>query len=335
MTNRLPPGKLPHDFLDSLLRRYTTGDDTVLAMPGTGIDATILRTGADLLFAKTDPVTFVTEDAGLYLVNVNANDLAAMGGEPAWFLATLLFPADSTTRGEVETLFAGIHDACAEIGVSFCGGHTEITGAVTRPVAAGTMLGRPMTDRTFAARSARADDVIVMTKGAGIEGTSIIARERRQEVFEAHGWEFVARCLDFVRTPGLSVLPEARAAAGVVGVHAMHDPTEGGVATALHEMADAAGTGVRIDAGAVPVFPETRALCGQFGLDPLGLIASGALLIAVDPEGEGELRAALDRGGIAAATIGRLLGDPRRRRMVADGIERELGRFDRDEILKI
>ncbi len=335
MSDILPNGKLPHDFLEELLKRYTITDDSVIEGPATGVDAALLRSERQLLFAKTDPVTFVTEDLGNYIVNINANDLAAMGGEPRWFLVTLLFPAGVTTRGEVETAFSGIHEACRELSVAFCGGHTEITDAVTRIVASGTMLGESMTDRTFPVSFARANDSIVMTKGIAIEGTSIIARERRQEVFEKWGWEFLAGCVDFLKNPGISVLPEARAASRVQGVHAMHDLTEGGLSAALHELADASGNGFVVDRESIHVFRETGALCAKYGIDPLGLIASGSLLIAVDGDNERELVDAISSKGIRADVIGKLVDNGRWRKITTEDGEVDLKRYERDEILKL
>ena len=335
MSDILPSGKLPHDLLEELLRRYTTADESVVQGPATGIDATLLRAEGPLLIVKTDPVTFLSDDLGYYLVNVNANDLAAMGGEPKWFLASLLFPHGATGRAEIEAVFRGIREACDEIPVSFCGGHTEVTDAVTRVVACGAMLGRPMGGRSFQAPLARAGDSIVLTKGVSVEGTSIIARTRAAEVRAEWGDGFLARCRNFIREPGMGVLAEARIASRLAGVHAMHDPTEGGLATALHEVADASGTGFVVEESAIHVYPETRLLAGKYGIDPMGLIASGSLLIAVEPAREGELVEALAAEGIRAAVIGRLVEDPGRRSIARDGGEEPLGRFDRDEILKI
>jgi hydrogenase maturation factor len=335
MSDILPNGKLPHDFLDELLKRYTITDESVVEGPATGIDSALLRSERQLIFVKTDPVTFVTEDLGSYIVNINANDLAAMGGEPRWFLVTLLFPAGVTTRGEVETAFSGIHEACDELSVAFCGGHTEITDAVTRVVASGTMLGESMTDRTFPVSYARANDSLILTKGIAVEGTSIIAREKRQEVFEKWGWEFLAGCIDFLKNPGISVLPEARAASRVHGVHAMHDLTEGGLSAALHELADASGNGFVVETESIHIFRETDALCKKYGIDPLGLIASGSLLIAVEGEHEGELLETISSEGIRANVIGKLVDNSTWRKITTVEGEVDLKRYESDEILKL
>jgi hydrogenase maturation factor len=335
MSDVMRSGKLPHDFLEELLETYTSADASVVSGPAVGIDATILRPDRDLLFAKTDPVTFVTDDLGYYVVNINANDLAAIGGEPKWFLVTLLFPSAVTDRREIESVFKGIREACDQLSVSFCGGHTEVTDAVKQVVASGTMLGQSMAGRTFQASLADIGDSIVMTKGVAVEGTSIIARERRREITDEWGEDFVARCRDYLVNPGISVLPEARIAVSVPGVHAMHDPTEGGVATALHELADASDTDLDIDGDSIRIFPETRVLSKRYGIEPLGLIASGSLLIAVDPESANELVKALSADGIEAGIIGRLVDNRGQRRITTAGVETDLKRYDMDEILKV
>jgi hydrogenase maturation factor len=114
-------------------------------------------------------------------------------------------------------------------------------------------------------------------------------------------------------------------------IHAMHDPTEGGLASGLWELARASGVGLQVDRGAIAILPETGRLCGEFGIDPLGAIASGALLIAVDQEQVQRVLDALRGEGIAAAVIARAIeGDEVRWQ---DGSP--LPRFDRDELARL
>ena len=136
-----PPGKLPLEDLSRLLERYAPKDPRLLVTPGIGRDAAVISFGDRYLVAKTDPITFATDQIGWYAVNINANDIAAMGGIPRWFLATLLLPGGKTGPGEVEEIFRQISAACRELGVSLCGGHTEITPTLERPIVVGQMLG--------------------------------------------------------------------------------------------------------------------------------------------------------------------------------------------------
>jgi hydrogenase maturation factor len=152
---------------------------------------------------------------------------------------------------------------------------------------------------------ARAGDAILLAGGIAIEGTAILAREHAGAL-RASGVDpaVIERAAGWLRDPGISVLRAARALNATGAAHAMHDPTEGGVITALHELAEAAGAGLRIDRDAIPVLPECRVICAALGLDPLGLLASGALLAALDPANVPAALERLGEAGIPAARIG-------------------------------
>jgi hydrogenase maturation factor len=334
MTTFLPLGKLRPTLLRELLARHAAPDPRVVVGPRVGEDAAVLDMGDRYLVATTDPITFVTEDLGWYALIVNANDLAVRGAAPRWFLATCLLPEGRTTEAEVTALFAQLGAACERQGVALVGGHTEVTSGLERPIVVGTMLGEVDKTRLVTTGGARPGDVLVLTKGVPLEGTSIIARARADEL-RARGYDdaWLARARGTLAR--LSVVPEALLAAELVPVHAMHDPTEGGVATALWELAEAAGVGLFVEAERIPVLAEGAALCREFGLDPLGTIASGALLLALGPADAGILLHALAREGIEAAFIGRVV--PREAGVVLTrgGQPGPLPRFDQDEITRL
>jgi hydrogenase maturation factor len=236
----------------------------------------------------------------------------------------------------VTRLFEGLAAACEDLEVALVGGHTEVTHGLDRPIAVGTMLGEVARDKLVTTGGARVGDAIVLTKGVPLEGAAIIAREREPEL-RARGIRAatIARAKRFLREPGLSVLPEAEIACELAAVHAMHDPTEGGVATALHELASAAGVGLRIDRSRIAILPEGAELCGAFGLDPLGTIASGALLLALAPAEAGIVIHAFAREGIDAHYIGHVVTRDQGLLLV-DGTRQEpLPIFEQDEITKI
>lgn len=332
----LPVGKVPVDLLRRLLAHFAkTRDPRVLVGAGIGLDAAAIRIGSRVLVAKTDPITFVAEEIGTYALLINANDLATMGATPKWFLATLLLPARSTTTSSVNRLFAQLHTICRRLHVSLCGGHSEITDAVTRPVVVGCLLGECAPGKIVTAAGARVGDAVLLTKGLAIEAVSILARERADEIRRRHGTRFLARCRRYLTDPGLSVLKEAQVAMAIGGVHAMHDPTEGGLSSALYEMAEAAGVGLKIDANAIRILPEAAQLCADFGLDPLGAIASGALLICADPAFETRTVARLRRARIPVARIGTVV--PRRNgvTLIEKGRARPFPRFAVDELARL
>ncbi|MCL5257326.1 MAG: AIR synthase family protein [Chloroflexi bacterium] len=335
MSDFLPVGKLDMDCLAELLDRYTSTNGRVLVGPKVGGDATVIDFGSTALIAKTDPITFAIDEIGWYAVNVNANDIASVGGVPKWFLSVLLLPGDHTTIQMVEDIFAQISSACASLGIAFCGGHTEITHDLDRPIVVGQMLGETSRNGFVTAAGAQVGDDIILTKGIAIEATSIIAREHREELRSRYPAEFVDRARNFLRDPGISVFKDARIAVETAPVHAMHDPTEGGLATGLHEVAVASNVGMLIDQESIPIFPESARLCADFGLAPLGVIASGALIIIVPAGESAKLIEALDSGGIRAAVIGRVTTREEGVKMITPAGTIPLPRFDRDQIAKI
>ena len=326
-------GKLPAEELARMLAQHTRQDGRVVVMPGIGKDATVISFADRYLVAETDPITLATDQIGWYVVHVNANDVAAMGGIPRWFLATLLLPEGKTGPEEVEAIFAQISGACQEVGSVLCGGHTEITHGLERPIIVGQMLGEVEKEKLIVPERVRPGDEILMTKGIAVEGTAILARERR-ELEERFGVDWVTRCQNFLRVPGISIVREARIANGVAEVHAMHDPTEGGLATGLHELACAARVGMLVEKEKIIILPETAMLCRELQLDPLGLIASGALLIVAPQEHSARILAALGAEGIPASGIGKIWESERGIKLMQDGRVEDLPLFQQDELAR-
>jgi hydrogenase maturation factor len=330
-----PAGKLPAGWLARLLAQEAPVDPRLIVGPGVGLDCAVIDLeNGNYLVAKSDPITFAADEIGWYAVHVNANDIATTGAAPRWFLATLLLPEGKTDAAMVESIFRQIRQACAEIGARLVGGHTEITFGIDRPIIAGSMLGEVSRDRLIAPAGARLGDALLLTKRLAVEATSILAREKAQELIGKFDLPFLHHARRFLHDPGISVVRDAQVAIGAGRVHAMHDPTEGGLATGLHELATAANVGLEIDAPAVPVYPETRALCAVFGIDVWGVIASGSMLMAVDADDVDRIVVALKAAGIEAAPIGRVV--ERERGVTLRHGERvaPLRAFPRDEITK-
>ena len=336
----LPVGKLKHDFLKELL---PTSDRNagVIVGPQLGEDAAVIALGDNYLVATSDPITFATEDIGWYVVCVNSNDIAAMGAVPKWLLVTLLLPEDATTPTMVRDIMEQITQACAAFDIALCGGHTEVTSAVTQPVVIGQMMGVTHKNALFTSADARVGDVLILTKGLGIEATAIIARECEEQLREKCDAPFLEQAKNYLVDPGISVLKDAQIAIATGGVHAMHDVTEGGVTTAASELATAAELGVVIYSDKLlgsPILYSniTRTLCDMFGLNPLGVISSGAMLIASDPEKGETICQALGEAGISADIIGEFLPSEDRLWLEdATGTQQPLPVFETDEIAKL
>ena len=332
----LPVGKLRADALRSIFDKLAPRDPRVIVGPRVGEDAAVIDLGDRYLIATSDPITFAGDDVAWYAVQVNANDVAVRGARPRWFLATLLLPAGTTTDESVEALFAQLGEACDELQVSLVGGHTEITHGLDRPVVAGTMLGEVAKDKLVTTGGARVGDAVVMTKGVPLEGAAILARERETEL-RRRGVPVatIRRAKGFLRSPGLSVLPEAEIACELATVHSMHDPTEGGIATAFAELAEAANVGLRIDSERIVRLPEGVELCRAFGLDPLGTIASGALVLTLAPAEAGIVIHALAREGIDCHYIGQVVPGTEGVKLVEGATERPMPVFAQDEITRL
>ncbi len=339
----LKTGKLPGTLLQNLIEGIpnAVSDRRLLVGPGIGEDAAHILFGENTLLAKTDPITFATDRIGWYAVNVNANDIAVAGGTPKWFLATLMMPPGST-EGEVRDIFGQIGEAAYEIGVQLAGGHTEVTPAVTQPLICGFMIGEAPTSRTVSASGARPGDGVILTKGIAIEGTSILANECRDELVQAGvSMSDINAASEFLTDPGISVLKDAKTVVAAGGVTAMHDPTEGGLATALQELAFASNVDIVVDDSAVNVLPICRKICDALEIDPWGLISSGALLAIVQPDQQDGVVAALRVAGIDAGVIGRVeeigsekIGSTVYARSEIDSSSAPIATFDRDELAR-
>ena len=332
---------MPPRVLDAVLERLARlpGPEAARAGlelgPATGEDAAVADPGeAERIVMAADPITFPTAEPGRHAVIVNANDVAATGGEPRWFLSSLLAPP-GTGEARLRVLATEVASACREVGAVAAGGHTEITPAVSRIVVAGTMIGVAAAGRVKPSGGARAGDMLVITKGIAIEATAVVAAARAGEVTREFGPEFRTRCAGFVEDPGLSVVPEARVAAGVPEVHAMHDVTEGGVATALREMADLAGLGVTVVETEIPRFYESKRLLRHFGLDLLGAVGSGALLVACAEPGVAGLLERLEAAGQPGFVIGRFTRRSEGLRLRRGSVTRDLPIFERDELARL
>ena len=303
MGTPLPAGKLPNNLLRDFLNQFIFSDPTVLINPGVGEDiAAVDIESKEVLVLKSDPITFATDSIGQYAVLVNANDIATSGATPKWFLTTLFFPC-GTTASQIHHVVDDLNVFCQRLGIILCGGHTEITDAVARPVIAGMMAGTVSKHDLIDKRNMEKGDRIFLTKGVAVEGTAIIAREfgarLKKMGMTAKEIDQCSRFLD-----NISVMAEARIAAVTMGTSAMHDVTEGGLATALEELSIAGSHKIKIYIDKIPVFPETRKISGLLDIDPLGLIGSGSLLICCRKEGCDKLMASIRDAGIEIACIG-------------------------------
>lgn len=333
MLQPLPAGKLP----GWLLRKVLPGsprDPDILVGPGLGRDAAAVAVGDRVIVAKNDPITFASEGGATHLVEVNANDVACMGATPRWLLVTALLP-HGITPADVLNQFAELRETCRYRSIELIGGHTEIVPGLARPILVGMMLGDASPRELLRPGLAQPGDVLLLTKGLAIEGTALLARERADELRELIGHESLAAAARLMDHPGISVVAEAEIARRSGEVTALHDPTEGGMASAVRELAIVSGAGVEIDADAVPILAETRAVAEALGIDPLGMLASGSLLIATRPEGVKRIVRDIEAAGISVSVVGRLTHDPQQASLISDGNRQPLPEFAVDEVARL
>jgi hydrogenase expression/formation protein HypE len=327
----LGEGKLSPERLERLLIFTAPSCPEIIVGAEVGEDAAVVR-GSDQLILTADPITFTEENIGFYTVAVNSNDIVAMGGKPMYLITTILLPL-GTSEQRLQTIFEELNKASRKAGIHWVGGHTEVTSAVNRVVisaqAIGFLHGKPT--RTS---DAKPGELLVMSKWTALEATTLIAREKADISRRLLGEKGYAEVLNWLYQPGISIVKEGEILSGME-LGAAHDPTEGGIATGIHEIADRSQVGIRLYRHRLPIRPETEVLCAHFGLDPLGALSSGVYLFTAVPARAQEGVRLLKKGGVPAAVIGEIT-DQQGIVELVDGDERRLlPLFSRDEIIKL
>src|SRR3989441_3326392 len=330
---RFAMGKIPPE---TLLRAVYTNlgrkDKRVLVGPGIGRDSAAVKQDGTILVFTADPITGTPSHIGQHSVEINANDIATTGARPKWYLCTILLPL-GTGEDSLREITREIHETAKRLGIAVVGGHTEATPGLDRPIISGFMVGETR-GRVLSAENGRPGDRILLTKTVGLEGTAILGRDkapllRKKGVHE--GLLKLARSYQ----EQISVVEEALLAAKLKGVHALHAPIEGGVLNGLWEMAEASDLGVEVWAEKIPVAPATEVICLTLGLDPLKLMSSGTLLLAVEPSRRWAVQKALQNIHGRLTEVGRLTARAKGRVLVRRGRRLALKSVSQDELYKL
>lgn len=324
-------GKIPPD---SMMRAvYSHGgkrNPRLVLGPGVGRDTAVVRLAKKLIVLTADPVTGTTKHIGEHSVHINANDIAATGAKPVWYVCTVLLPP-GTGEKSLASIMSGIDQASLSLGITVAGGHTEVTRGLNRPLVAGFMIGE-IGGRVLSSANMRVGDWILMTKTAGIEGTTILASEYSGRLKRVKP-ETVRRAQSLGKN--ISIVKEALSISKITGVHALHDPTEGGVLNGLWELAEASGLGIEVWTDRIPLAMETSKICSELDLDPLKLMSSGCLLASVAPNSVGRVMKALRNRGVKVSEIGRVRPRAKGRYVLKEGKKRELVAVPQDELYKL
>ncbi len=325
-------GKVPWKTIAELIP--PVGDRSVLQGPGLGLDAAAIRLGDGILVTATDPVTFATDRLGWYAVWVNGNDVAASGARPRWFQAVVLLP-EGSGRDMAGDIMQGIQGALESLGADLVGGHTEVTSGLARPIVVGQMMGEALGGRVLSAAGAHPGDLVLFAGHVALEATALLALEMGEELVQAGlSEEELDRAQRLLEKPGIGIVSAALAAAHTGKVSAMHDVTEGGLAQACLEMADASNVALEIRGESLPLLDVTSRVCDVLGIDPLGAIGSGGLLLTCPQEHALEVRWAVRLNGSRCEVVGRV--------SEGHGVSLSRGhdvmampRFDRDEVARL
>lgn len=323
-------GKVPTDFLrDNIIAKVKNTRKEVLVGAGIGEDCAVLDLKDQLCVISTDPITGAVADIGSLAVHIACNDVASDGAEPVGVLLTVLAPS-STTKAELEEIMTDANQAAESINVQILGGHTEVTDTVNQVVISTVAIGKQSRDKLVKSAGAKVGDIVVMTKHAGLEGTSILAHDKEETLKGILKDSLMQEAKN--QKHRISVVPEGLLAAAN-GVNAMHDATEGGVLGALWELAEASQTGLVIDRNKIPVLDSTKSICLYYDIDPYRLISSGVMIMTIAPEKAEALMEELEKEGIHAAIIGDVTKGERY--ILEDGDKRLFEEPDVDELYKV
>lgn len=327
MSIRLPLGKLPSTLLAELIGTLPVTADELIIPPGIGCDSAGLQIGTQKIAVTTDPVTFATRHLATYSVCISINDVACLGCRPRWYSGTLLLPP-KISEAELRRIWLELGNTLRKYDMVSIGGHAEVTTSVNIPIIVGQVIGEVIGNHLLNPADACPGDQILLWQGAAIEGTALLATERAQDLKQLLPKEEVIAMQQLLYSPGICVWPLVQQLLPDEGVVALHDPTEGGIATALHELADGTRCGIQVYADRIPILPATLKLAQLFKVDPLGLLASGSLLIVCRPDSVNRI---CEKFG--AAHIGELVNNPKRIK-ISKNSGSILPRYDTDEVIR-
>lgn len=330
----LPVGKLPPDLLRKIIEKAPISDPRVKLGPGIGLDCAIIDLGDRYLVLKTDPITFATEEIGWYAVQIIANDISTTGAKTKWLLATTLLPEGLTNEKLVTEISDQLFIACRQMGISFVNGHTEITHGIDRPILMCSAGAEISHDKLIIPSGAQPGDKIMLTKSIPIEGTALLAKEFPERLGGLLSEEDIETAKRYTHIPGIGISKDAEIAVKYGHITAMHDPTEGGLSSALWELSEACGRELRIRTSSIPISPISAKICNLFGLIPMNTIASGSLLFTASPESVDTIYEAMHMNGIPVTAIGNVM-DTAGVSVFDETTNALIIRPDQDEIAKV
>ncbi len=286
-------------MIDELFRKHfgsdvPADDSFVDDFPG---EQLALTTDAHVV----DPIFFPGGDIGRLSVNGTVNDLVVQGAEPL-FIAAAFILEEGLLVEELERIVRSMADAAREVGVRIVAGDTKVVprGSGDRVFITTTGVGAVRSHHSISGANARPGDVVLVSGPVGDHEMAIVAA---RSGIELEG--------DF-RSDTAPLLDLARPLWESCEIHVMRDPTRGGLATTLNEIARQARVAIEIDEGEVPVRPEVQGACELLGFDPLYLACEGRLVVLL-PQEEADRALEIMKAnplGRQAAKVGRVVPEP-------------------------
>lgn len=308
-------GKISPEFFDAYIYQALGAKRSeVLVGPGHGVDIAVVATGpGKVMAATTDPIAvlpwFGWEEAAWLSWHILASDITTCGLPPAYIVCDFNLPMEITTE-QFATFWKVWDRESKRYGAAIIAGHTaRYTGTAFPMVGGATFIAVGDENAYVTPQMARPGDVLCMTKTAAVEAVGIFARLFRKKIETELGEETARKGWDLFYQ--MTTIDDALAAAGFglrdKGVTAMHDATECGVIGASVEMADASGIGLELEYDKIVVYPEARAICELFGMQPEIAIAEGCLILAVKTEHLEALKRHMQSQNVPLAEIGQFL----------------------------
>lgn len=283
----------------SILKQSGAHRDEVAAGPGIGQDFALIQGKEWVSGASAVQVCYRREDAAFAVARA-LNNLFCSGSTAAGIFCMAVLPPDMDHK-EWNEMMEAVHKICQSRGIAVLGGHTETTGAVSVPIMTITGIGYVQQAQAVWEGKLKSGHDLVMTKWIGLEGTALLAVHKEKELLERYPYALIKEAQEF--TKYLTVEDEARAAIHF-GAAALHDVSQGGVLTALWEMAERSGTGLEVDLKQIAVRQETVEISEYAGANPYSMPSSGTLLIGTE-NGYGLVRE-LEKLQIKASVIGKV-----------------------------
>ena len=327
-------GKINPNMLEEIVFSCLgSHDPRVIVGPKIGEDAAVIDFKDRVLVVHSDPITGAVENIGWLAVNVCANDIATRGVRPLWILTVILLPRDFDFV-QLRKITNQINEATRRLHIAVIGGHSEVTSSISRPVIIATAIGEARKGKFVTSSGAQIGDSLIVTKSAAIEGTAILSTEMKKLLETKVDKRLIFAGQKFIKMT--SVVEDALTAVKVGGVHAMHDATEGGVASGLQEIAWASNTGIMAYEEKIPIYKETREICKALRIDPLKTISSGTLIISAHRERAVKIVSALQKNNIRASIIGEVVEKAKGCYIMRrDGTRLNLSRPVKEELWKI